>query len=162
MTRNDLPPRSKPVSAGDLAPDFELLDQDKEPWRLSDRLASGDVVLCFYPLAFTGVCGTEMECITREMARWEAAGAVMVGISCDSFATNKAWAEQMGFKHRLLADMHREVCKGYGLYWADLNCASRGTVVVTRDEQGKAVVKWAQSREPGSVMEIDEVLAKLC
>lgn len=161
MTRNDLPPRSTPIAAGESAPNFELPDQDKNPWKLSEQLEQGDVVLCFYPLAFTGVCSTEMECITSEMARWQAAGAQMVGISCDSFAANKAWAEQMGFKHRLLSDMHREVCKGYGLYWDDLNCASRGTVVVTKNDAGQPTVKWAQSREPGNAMAIDEVLGAL-
>ena len=156
-----LTPRTSPVTAGDPAPDFTLKTQDRDDWTLSDALNQGDVVLCFYPLAFTGVCGTEMECVTKEMSRWAQSGAQFVGVSCDSFATQKAWADQMGFKHPLLADMHREVCKAYGLFWADLNVSSRGTVVVTKGEAGTPTVKWAQAREPGSAMELDEVLAAM-
>lgn len=156
-----LTPRETPITAGETAPDFTLKTQDREDWTLSEALNNGDVVLCFFPLAFTSVCGTEMECITKEMARWSADGAQMVGVSCDSFASLKAWADQMGYTHTLLADMHREVCKAYGLYWADLNVSSRGTVIVTKGEGGKPTVKWAEAREPGVAMDFDAVLAKM-
>ncbi|GIW54273.1 MAG: hypothetical protein KatS3mg082_0677 [Nitrospiraceae bacterium] len=49
--------------------------------------------------------------------------AEVFGISTDSFFSHKAWADSLGLKHRLLADMHREVCKKYGLYFEPLNCA---------------------------------------
>ena len=98
-----------------------------------------------------------MTCLTREMDRLSEAGASVVGISCDSFAAHKAFAEQLKLTHTLLADMHREVCKAYGLYWPDLNVASRGTVVVGGD--GK--VRWIQARQPGDAMDFDEVMASL-
>ena len=66
----------------------------------------------------------------------------------------------MAMSHTLLADMHRTVCKDYGLYWPKLNVASRGTVVVTTSDAGP-VVKWSQSREPSDAMDIDAVLAQL-
>jgi len=162
MSGNDhLRPRDGLIRAGERAPDFTLPDQNRKDWTLSQALGSGDVVLCFFPLAFTGVCGTEMKCITEEMSRWAGKGAQVVGISCDSFAVLKAWADQMGLRQTLLADMHRRVCRAYGLYWADLNVSSRGTVVVTRDHAGEAVVAWSQSREPKNAMNFDEVLAHL-
>jgi peroxiredoxin len=156
MPANDhLTTRSAPLAKGDVAPDFVLPDQFKKDWRLSEALKEGDVVLCFFPMAFTGVCTTEMKCVDSEMAAWKAKGCQVVGISCDSFATLKAWAEQLGLKQTLLADMHRQVCKGYGLYWADLNVSGRGTVVIERGGR----VRWAQAREPGKAMTWDEVLA---
>lgn len=155
-----LPARATVLQPGDEAPDFTLLDQNRSEWSLSEAAGHGTVVLCFYPLAFTSVCGTEMECITGELARWSDAGVRVVGISCDSFAAQKAWADQMGFTHPLLADMHRAVCKGYGLYWSDLNVASRGTVVVRRDDAGVLRVVWSQSRQPGDAMDFDAVLAQ--
>lgn len=154
-----LPVRSTILQPGDTAPDFTLMDQDRQEWTLSKELDKGPVVLSFYPLAFTGVCGTEMECVTKEFARWSKEGMQIVGVSCDSFATQKAWADQMGFKHRLLADMHRAVCKGYGLFWNDLNVSSRGTVIIERNASGQPTVTWSQARQPGQAMDFEAVMS---
>jgi peroxiredoxin len=145
------------IAPGELAPDFVLKDQNRADWRLSTALAKGDVVLCFFPLAFTGVCTAEMKCVSEEIARWTAKGAQVVGVSCDSFAVLKVWAEKEGYKQTFLADMHRQVSKGYGLFWPDLNVSWRGTVVVGRHGR----VLWSQKRDPGNAMNFDEVLAKL-
>jgi peroxiredoxin len=161
MRNPALSPRPAPITPGEIAPDFVLKDQNRNEWRLSDAVKKGDVVLCFFPLAFTGVCGTEMKCVSDEMARWQAKGAQVVGVSCDSFATLKAWADQMGLKQTLLADMHRDVCRAYGLYWEDLNVSKRGTVVIGRSPDGRGRVKWVQTREPSKAMNFDEVLASL-
>ena len=61
----------------------------------------------------------------------------------------------------LVDDIHRDVCKAYGLYWHDLNVATRGTVVIGKDASGQGKVKWIQSREPGKAMSFDEVLAHM-
>lgn len=161
-TPNDqLPQRREPIKVDYAAPDFTLKDQNRNDWHLADALKQGDVVLCFYPLSFTSVCSTEMKCVNEEMARWQAKGATVVGISCDSFAVQKAWADKEGFKQPLLADMHRQVCKAYGLYWPELNVASRGTVVIGKDPSGQGKVKWVEAREPSRAMNFDEVLATL-
>lgn len=154
-------PRDTLIEAGESAPDFTLQTQDREDWTLSDHVKKGDVVLCFFPFAFTGVCGTEMECLSKEMARWTASGAAVVGVSCDSFAALKAWADRDGYTHTMLSDQHRSVCRGYGLYWADMNVATRGTVVIGRSADGVGVVKWSQSRAPGDAMDLDQVLTQL-
>lgn len=156
-----LTPRHSPLQAGDEAPDFTLKDQNKNDWSLSKALERGLVVLSFFPMAFSSVCSTEMKCITDELASWKAKGAEPVGISCDSFFVQKAWADSLGLKHTLLADMHREVCKAYGLYWPDLNVSTRGTVIVEKGPDGKPRVKWAQSREIPQALKADEVLAAL-
>lgn len=161
MRNEHLTPREKPIEAGETAPLFTLLDHDRNEWSLKAALekagSGGDVVLSFYPLDFTSVCTEEMTCLTSEMQRLEESGTTVVGISCDSFAAHKAFRDQLDIKQTLLADMHREVCKAYGFYWVDLNVASRGTVVIGGD--GK--VRWVQAREPGTAMDIDEVLATL-
>lgn len=158
-TKNDhLTPRSSPLKAGDTAPDFTLLDQDRKEWRLSEAVKKGDVVLSFVPLAFTGVCSTEMGCISKDAAAWGAKGATVVGIDCDSFAANKAWAEKEGYTQRLLGDMHRQVCRAYGIYWADLNVSQRATVVVGRSEDGVGRIRFFEAREPGKAMDWAKVL----
>lgn len=159
MPTETLPPRDKAITVGETAPDFTLQTQDRAEWRLSDHVKKGDTVLCFFPFAFTGVCGTEMQCITREMDKWAAKGASVVGISCDSPFVLKAWAEKEGFKHTLLSDLHRRVCKGYGIHWADMNTTQRATVIVSRDAGGAGKVRFCQTRQPGSAMNWDEVLS---
>jgi peroxiredoxin len=161
MKNEQLKPRERPITVGEIAPDFVLMDQNRQEWRLSEALRKGDVVLGFFPMAFTGVCGTEMKCITAGMGEWQKNGAEVVGISGDSFATLKAWADQEGLKQTLLADMHRSVCRAYGFYWAELNLASRGTVVIGKSADGKGRVKWVQAREPKNAMKWDEVLAAM-
>jgi len=153
--------REKIIGEGEIAPDFTLKDQNRQDWNLAEHLKTGDVVLCFYPLAFTSVCSTEMKCVSDEMAKWTTKGAQVVGISCDSFAVLAEWAKQLGLKQPLLADMHRDVCKQFGLYWKDLNVSQRGTVVIGKAPDGKGKVKWTQSREPGKAMNFEEVLAWL-
>jgi len=158
---SDTPLRDSVITAGETAPGFTLSTSNREDWTLADHVKKGDVVLCFFPFAFTGVCSTENECLTKEMARWAEAGATCVGISCDSFAALKGWAEQSGFTHTLLSDLHRAACKAYGLYWADMNVATRGTVVIGQSDDGVGTVKWSQAREPGQAMDFDKVMSQL-
>ena len=157
MTNPNLPPRDTFISKGENAPDFVLKDQAKAEWKLSEALTKGDVVLCFYPLDFSPVCSTEMKCASDEMGRWASKGATVVGVSCDSFFTHEAFAKSLGLKQTLLADMHRSVCKSYGIYWPDLNVSGRGTVVIGSDGR----VKWSQRREIKDAMSIEEVLASM-
>ena len=161
MSISALTPRQIPITVGEPAPDFTLKDQHRVEWKLSDALKKGDVVLCFFPLAFTSVCGTEMKCVNDEMAQWQKQGAQVIGISCDSFAALKAWADKEGYKQTFLADMHRDVCKAYGLYWKDLNVSSRGTVVIGKSPDGQGTIKQIQAREPGKAMNWDQVLSWL-
>lgn len=153
--------RASPIAAGDIAPDFTLPDQSRADFSLSEAVRGGDVVLCFFPFAFTGVCGTEMGCISRDMAAWQAKGARVVGISCDSPFALKAWAAAEGFQHTLLSDQHRSVTRSYGLHWADMNTTRRATVIVSRSEDGKGKVKFVEAREPGSAMDWDKVMTQM-
>lgn len=156
-----LTPRETPLAAGDLAPDFTLKDQHRGDWTLSEQVKKGDVALCFYPMAFTDVCSVEMKCVNNEMDSWASKGAQVVGISCDSFAVQKAWADSMQLKQTLLADMHRAVCKAYGMYWADLNISGRGTFVIAQSPEGLCRVKWVQKREIKQAMDFNQMLANL-
>lgn len=144
MANENLTPRDTPITVGEAAPDFTLSDQDRNDVSLSGLLKKGgDVVLSFYPLDFSPVCSNEMGCFTRDIARFKEKNTTVVGVSCDSFYAHKAWADAIGIQIPLLADMHRLVCKAYGFYFAPLNVAARGTVVVA--PSGK--VKWVSARE---------------
>jgi len=159
MANEHLKSRDKVINVGDPVPDFTLMDQFKHEWRLADAVKRGDVVLALFPFAFTGVCGQEMQCVTREMESWTRKGAQVVGVSCDSPFVLKAWAEKEGFKHTLLSDQHRALTKALGLYWADMNTTNRGTVVIGKSADGSGKVKWVQARQPGSAMNWDEIIS---
>lgn len=161
MANETLKPRETFVNPGEAAPDFTLLDQDRKEWRLSDAAKKGDVVLCFFPFAFTGVCGTEMKCISADLAAWQKKGATVIGISCDSTFVLKEWAGKEGFKHTMLSDQHRQVCRAYGIYWAEMNAAGRGTVIVGKSSDERPKVKWSQKREIKAAMKWDEVMAAM-
>jgi peroxiredoxin len=158
---SSLTPRETPIAVGDTAPNFTLKDQNIEDWSLADAVKKGDVVICFYPMDFSPVCSTEMKCVTDDMAKFEAQGAQVVGISGDSFFTHKAYAEQLGLKQPLLADMQREVCKAYGFYFPDLNVPARGTVIVGQSDDGVGTVKWTDARPLDTAMELESVLGGL-
>ena len=103
------------MKPGDVAPEFELPDQDGVPRRLSTMLQSGPVVLFFYPLASSGGCTTEMCSVRDQQARFAALGAQRVGISRDSVEAQKAFAEGNHFDYPLLADVDASVCEAYGV-----------------------------------------------
>ena len=85
------------METGDLVTDFELLDEDGTPRKLSELAASGPVVLFFYPAAMTPGCTIE-SCHFRDMkAEFEAVGAQRVGISADEVAKQKKFSDKHEF-----------------------------------------------------------------
>lgn len=158
MPNEHLTPRAAPIRVGEKAPDFTLPDQDRRDITLSSILKEGKtVVLSFFPMAFTSVCGTEMGCFTRDLAAFSEKNSVVLGISCDSFAVLKAWSEKEGIRATMLADMHRAVCRAYGVYFAPLNVAGRGTVVIGPD----GVVAWVSARELKEAVNTQDLLSTL-
>jgi peroxiredoxin Q/BCP len=101
------------IQEGNPAPDFTLLDGEGKTWRLSDHYGKV-VVLLFYPGDETPICTRQM-CSVRD--RWEdyaATGAEVVGISTNSVASHKSFAEHHELPLRLLADTDRKIADLYG------------------------------------------------
>ena len=127
---------------GDRAPDFELPGTDGAPVRLSTLLAAGPVVLFFYPLASSGGCTAELCGVRDRGADFAAAGAQRVGISRDTVAAQRAFAEANGFDFPLLSDADGTVCEAYGVR-RGLAAApvKRRTVVIGADGVVQDVVR---------------------
>lgn len=162
MANEKLTARETPIGVGEQAPDFALPNQDRQEISLSSLLDKGDVVLSFFPMAFTSVCAAEMGCFTKDLAKYRDRSATVAGVSCDSFATLRAWAEAEKIESLLLADMHRKVCRAYGFYFAPLNVAARGTIVIrggSGPDRGKVV--WVSARELGDAVKSSDVLEAL-
>ena len=128
------------VEIGDEAPDFELPDQHGTPVRLSSFRDSKNVVLVFYPLAFSPVCSGELCGMRDDFPEVTGAGAELLTVSVDSFFAHRAWADAENFQFSLLADFwpHGAVAKEYGVFDAERGLAVRGTFVI--DKEG--IVRW--------------------
>ncbi len=150
------------VDIGDEAPDFELPDGARNPVRLSTFRGSKNVVIVFYPLAFTGTCQGELCAIRDAIADFDSAGVQTLAVSVDSSAVHAKWAVEQGYTFPLLADFwpHGAVAQAYGVFNDDIGLAVRGTFIV--DKQGKVVYKVVNAipdaRDPD---EYRKVLASL-
>ena len=129
------------VNVGDLAPDFELMDANRTPVRLSSFRGEKNVVLIFYPLAFTGVCQGELCAIRDDIADFSNDDVQTLAVSVDSGPVHAKWAAEQGYTFPLLADFwpHGGVAKQYGVLNEDSGLAVRGTFIV--DKQGKVAYK---------------------
>jgi len=128
------------VEVGQEAPDFELKDQHGQPVRLSGFRGSKNVVLVFYPLAFSGVCSGELWAMRDDFPEAERNDVELLTVSVDSTWVHRIWAENEGFEFGLLSDFwpHGDVAKRYGVFDEDCGVAVRGTFII--DTGG--VVRW--------------------
>jgi mycoredoxin-dependent peroxiredoxin len=135
------------------APDFDLANQFGEHVRLSDFRGVRPVVLVFFPLAFSGVCTGELCQLRENLALFQEQGVELMGISVDSKASLRAWAEQQGYDFTLLADFwpHGAVAKEYGVFLEEKGFANRATFVI--DAQG--VIRASFITAPGEARSID-------
>jgi peroxiredoxin len=132
------------VPVGAQAPDFELRDHNAQTHRLSSYRGSKNVVLVFYPFAFTGVCTGE-RCAIRDEGTLVNDTTQVLAISCDTVASLRVFAEREGFDYPLLSDFwpHGAVAQTYGVFNERLGAADRGTFII--DTAG--IVRWTVRNE---------------
>lgn len=128
------------VEVGQEAPDFELKDQHGEPVRLSSLRGNKNVVLLFYPLAFSGVCTGELCALRDDFPEISRDDVELLAVSVDSGFVLRTWADRDGFNFRLLSDFwpHGAVAKLYGVFDEEKGVATRGTFII--DKAG--IVRW--------------------
>ena len=108
------------VDVGSKAPDFTLVNQDRQPVTLSRELEKGPVVLAFFPGAFSGTCTKEMCNFRDTMSSFRSVDANVLGISTDTFFTLKAWDDQQHLGFPLLSDYNKDVIRAYGVVNPDM------------------------------------------
>jgi peroxiredoxin len=142
------------VEVGGVAPDFELKDQHGTPVKLSDFRGRKDVVLVFYPLAFSGVCTGELCAIRDELPTLGGDDVQVLAVSVDSVFAHRAWAEQEKYQFPLLSDFwpHGDVAQAYGVFDDTRGLARRGTFII--DKQG--VVRWKVDNAIPDARDLDE------
>ena len=151
------------VEVGMAAPDFSLFDADRKATSLSD-FRGKNVVLAFYPGAFTGVCTTEMCTFRDRMDGLNSLNAQVLGISVDGAFAQKAFSDQNNLNFPLLSDFQREAVNQYDLAISNFAgmegyTASKRAVYVV---DGEGVVRYAWvGPNPGVEPDYDEVQAEL-
>ncbi|MFD3725410.1 peroxiredoxin [Streptomyces sp. NPDC058671] len=128
------------IEVGTRAPDFELKDNHGRTVRLSDFRGEKNVVLLFYPFAFTGVCAGELGELRDNQAAFVNDDTQLLAVSNDSIHTLRVFAEQESLDYPLLSDFwkHGEASRAYDVFDEEKGCAVRGTFII--DKEG--VVRW--------------------
>jgi peroxiredoxin len=149
------------IQKGDQAPDFKLFNTNKEWVTLSEQKGK-NVLLLFFPLAFTGVCTKELCGVRDNLSFYNNTNAVVFGISVDSNATLAKFKEDQQLNFSLLSDFNKEASAAYGVLYENFGwmkgVSKRSAFVI--DKEG--VIRYAEVLEDAGEVpnfgEIDKVL----
>ncbi|MEW5977061.1 MAG: peroxiredoxin [Acidobacteriota bacterium] len=140
-------PGKTQLKVGDMAPDFTLPSTGSAPVKLSDFRGKKNVVLAFYPAAFTGGCTKEMQAYQFNLSQFEGADTQVFGVSTDNTPSQKRFAEDLKLVFPMLSDFAtRQVSKDYGVLIPERGIASRATFVIDKEgriqhiEEGTAAI----------------------
>lgn len=153
------------IEIGSKAPEFSLFDSEKKKINLSD-FRGQNVVLLFFPQAFTGVCTKQLCSVRDNIGHYDHVNARVLGISVDSVFTLAKFKEEQGYNFPLLSDFNKETSTKYGSIYdswiLDMNGVSKRSAFVI-DKEG--VVRYAEvldnAGEIPSFEAIQETLASL-
>ena len=128
------------LQVGDQAPDFKLKNTELEEVSLSD-FKGKKVVLHFFPLAFTGVCTTQLCTMRDNFGYYDGLNAQVLGVSVDSPFTLAKFKAEQAYQFPLLSDFNKETAAAYGALYEDFlglkGIAKRSAFVI--DEEGKVI-----------------------
>ena len=150
------------VDVGQQAPDFTLVNQHGEQVTLSSYRGDKNVVLVFYPFAFSGICTGELCEIRDRLESFDNDSTVTLAVSVDSKFVQRVFADREGYTFSLLADYwpHGGVARDYGIFVEEAGAAKRATFII--DKEG--VVRWTVIHaigEPRDAASYEEALAAL-
>ena len=147
-----------PPDVGQAAPEFRLKGPGGQPFTLSEYRGDRNVLLAFYPLAFSPLCSHQLPEIQREIARFHALETEVLGISVDSWYANQEFARKLGLSFTLLSDFDRTACAAYGVLVPERGYSRRALFVV--DKAGR--IAWREiAPTPTDVPSTRDALAAL-
>jgi peroxiredoxin len=154
-----VPPKTH-LKVGDMAPDFELPSTQGTKVKLSSFLGKKNVVLAFYPAAFTGGCTKEMSGYQANITKFESTDTEVFGISTDNTPSQAEFARRLSVSSFvMLSDFaQRKVTAAYGVLMPDRGIANRATFVVDKEgrityiEEGQGAVDITSAAEACSRM----------
>ncbi len=147
------------LTIGQEAPNFTLINQFGESVELASFRGKKNVVIVFYPFAFSGICTGELCSLRDDLGAYQNEGTELLAISCDPMYSLKAFGDAEGYTFNLLADFwpHGAVSKAYGVFNEDRGFSIRGTYVV--DKAG--VLCWQVVNGPGDARNAADYKAAL-
>ena len=150
------------IITGTPAPDFTLFDTEKNKITLSG-LKGKNILLLFFPQAFTGICTKELCAIRDDIARYNNSGATVFGISVDSPFTLKKFKEDQSYNFSLSSDFNKEVSAMYGSIYEEFigwmkGVSKRSAFII--DKEG--IVRYAEVLESaGDLPDFEAINSKL-
>jgi len=163
------PPPPPAVKIGEAAPDFTLawLAPGGEPGKfkndqikLSDFKGKQNVVIAFFPAAFSPGCTSEMQKYQASSGQFTAANTTILGVSVDSTWSNKAFREQLGASFPILSDWKKETARQYGVLDETTGFARRTTFVVDKAGIVQKIDIGRDALDPSGVVGMCEKLHK--
>lgn len=135
------------LNPGDKAPDFALRASDKSLVKLSEQRGK-NVVLLFFPFAFTGVCTKELGYLRDNLADYENLNAQILAVSVDSPYALAKWKEEQQFNFPMLSDFNKTASKKYGSLYKEFGLGLKGVSkrsAFVIDKEG--IVRYAEVLE---------------
>ena len=152
------------ATVGSKAPDFTLMNENREPVTLSSQKGH-PVVLAFFPAAFSGVCTKELCTFRDNMSKLNTAKAQVYGISVDTFFTLGAFKKDQNLNFPLLSDFNKDVIQAYGVFNPDMiglkGIAKRATFVIDKDGVVRHAEVLDDARNEPNYDKVFETLSKL-
>ncbi len=143
---------------GDAAPDFTAASTSGSDVTLSTFRGRRNVLLAFFPLAFTGTCTKELICFTEDFDRFASEGVEILPVSVDSTASLREFKNKLGLRTELLSDFRRDISRAYGVLNEDRFYSNRAYFLI--DQAGK--IRWSRiERNNGERREDSEILAAI-
>jgi peroxiredoxin (alkyl hydroperoxide reductase subunit C) len=143
---------------GDDAPDFTAASTSGSNVILSGLRGKTNVLLAFFPLAFTGTCTKELICFTEDFDRFAAEGVQILPISVDSTASLREFKNKLQMKTELLSDFKRDISRAYGVLNAERFYSNRAYFLI--DKTGR--IRWLHvEANNGDRREDSEILAEI-
>ena len=162
------PPPPPSVKVGDPAPDFTLAwfapkgegKFEREEIKLSDFRGKQNVVIAFFPAAFSPGCTKEMQQYQASSGQFTAANTRILGVSVDSTWANRAFREQLGVEFPILSDWKKDASRQYGLLDENSGVARRATFVVDKKGVVQKVDVGRDALDPSALVGVCEKLSK--
>ncbi len=156
------------IPVGSKAPDFSLKSRkggNVTDVKLADNLGKKNTVLLFFPLAFTGVCTTEMCDVTAGLNAYQQFNADVIAVSVDSPFAQEAWAAKEKIDITLASDLNKKTSKDYGVLLEDLggfgSTAARAAFVIDKNGVVQYSEQTATPKDLPNFNAIRETLGKL-
>ncbi|HXD73383.1 MAG TPA: redoxin domain-containing protein [Vicinamibacterales bacterium] len=165
---NAAPPPPPSVKVGQAAPDFSaryLAMENGRPSfktvKLSEYKGQKNVVLAFFPAAFSPGCTSEMAKYQENSGQFNANNTVILGMSVDSTWANAAFADKLGVKFNILSDATRDISKSYGVWNEGQLVANRTTFVIDKNGVVQKEFMATEALDPAKSLEACQLLKEV-